>query len=138
MRDLGSTEWGRISKEFALTASEKSRDEFDWHLDPSVNIKHFGRNIRNARGDTHASNFSRTIRERYAEILINDVVEVDRNKASGVPVLKGTRFKIAQLIGELADGFSVARIAKQHDLEKDNIVKFLRAIAIKLDQSFLK
>ncbi|HVA48662.1 MAG TPA: DUF433 domain-containing protein [Pirellulales bacterium] len=60
-------------------------------------------------------------------------VEANSRKCSGVFVLKGTRFPLSQLFGELAEGRSVRSIAKGFDLDEEQMSTFLHALAVCLD-----
>lgn len=70
----------------------------------------------------------------WATSVLRDCVEVDPQKRSGIPVLKGTRFTVAQLFAELADGRSVVEIAEDFELDLDNIKALLQGFATHLDR----
>jgi len=60
-----------------------------------------------------------------------EFVEVDPDRASGRPVLRGTRFPVAQLLAELADGgFSLGEIATDYELDYQEAQRFLEALSI--------
>ena len=62
-----------------------------------------------------------------AATALRSCIEIDRNKSGGAPVLKGTRFTIAQLFAEIAEGRSIEEISRDFDLDLDTIKKLLRA-----------
>lgn len=69
--------------------------------------------------------------------VIEDAVDIDKMRRSGVPVLKGTRFPIASILTELAEGRSVDEIAKDYDLPKGRIKKALQGFAYYFDRPFV-
>jgi uncharacterized protein (DUF433 family) len=73
----------------------------------------------------------------FAAKTMTDFVEVNQQKASGVPVISGTRITLAQVLAELADGRSVGAIARTMKLDREMLAELLRAMAIHLDRSFL-
>lgn len=77
-----------------------------------------------------------SMRLTFAAHMLKEVVEIDRDKAHGVPVLAGTRFKIARILAELADGITVTKMAREFNLDKRKIVDLLRGLAIQLDRPF--
>lgn len=77
-----------------------------------------------------------SMRLTYAASMLKETVEINPDKAHGAPVLTGTRFKIARVLAELADGMTVSKMAKEFDLNKSMIVKLLHGLAIQLDRSF--
>jgi uncharacterized protein (DUF433 family) len=74
-------------------------------------------------------------RVRYASLTLRDCIEVDPDLRSGVPVLRGTRFTVAQMLAELADGRSLSEIAGAFRLNEDQMRQVLESMAIYLDQS---
>ena len=77
-------------------------------------------------------------RLRFAVIMLRESVTLDPEIRGGVPVLKGTRVPIAQLLAEIADDASVSEIADDLDLDVGLIVKLLEGIAIHLDRPFFR
>lgn len=51
-------------------------------------------------------------------IDISDIpeIEIDPDRAGGKPVIKGTRYTVAQLLAEIAEGDSIDDIALDMDL----------------------
>ena len=77
-----------------------------------------------------------SVRLTYAALLLKDCVEIDPDRLGGVPVLVGTRFPVAQVLGELADDTTVSRMAKNFKLDAETIRSFLRGLAIHLDRPY--
>ena len=72
-------------------------------------------------------------RARQAMLMLRETVVIDPEIRNGVPVLKGTRFTIPQLLAEIADGRSVEQLARAFSLDIDRIRDFLHGLAIYLD-----
>ena len=72
-------------------------------------------------------------RTRKSVLLLKDCIEVHPQKRGGVPVLRGTRFTVAQLLAEIAEGRSVAELAEDFDLDLDLIKKCLQGLAQSFD-----
>lgn len=70
----------------------------------------------------------------YANMLLPECVEVNPNKRGGIPVLRGTRFTVAQILAEISDGRSVHDLCKAFDLDEELVVHFLQALSIYLDR----
>ena len=75
-------------------------------------------------------------RARYAILMLRDCTEVNPKKRGGVPVLKGTRFTLAQILAEIAEGRSIVDLAEDFELDSELIKEFLEGIAISLDRPF--
>jgi uncharacterized protein (DUF433 family) len=76
---------------------------------------------------------------RAAVNLLDDCVEVHPGKRGSVPVLAGTRFTLAQLLAELAEGDrSVDQIAANFDLDSEAVRAFLEGLSIYLDRPMLQ
>jgi uncharacterized protein (DUF433 family) len=52
-----------------------------------------------------------------------DGVEVIEGKVSGVPLLKGTRMPVDQVLESLDDGETIEEIAANHDLNPADILR---------------
>jgi uncharacterized protein (DUF433 family) len=76
-------------------------------------------------------------RTKHAILMIRDCVEVNPNKRGGVPVLKGTRFTVAQLFAELGEGRSLGEIAEDFELDPTMMKKLMESFAIQLDRPFV-
>ncbi len=61
-------------------------------------------------------------------------VETRTDKCGGVPVLRGTRFTIAQILAELAESGSVTDLAENFDLNPDDVSKALHALSAALNR----
>ena len=73
-----------------------------------------------------------------ATVVLQDSIEINVGKRGGVPVLRGTRVPIAQILAELANNFSLAEIADDLDLSEDLIRGFLQGMALHFDRPFFK
>jgi uncharacterized protein (DUF433 family) len=73
-------------------------------------------------------------RARHAIIMLRSCTETNPYRCGGVPVIRGTRFTLAQVLAELADGRDVRGIADDFDLEIELLKEFLRGLAICLDR----
>lgn len=61
---------------------------------------------------------------------VADVIEINRDRASGKPVIRGTRFTVAQMLTELADGPGPVALAQQFPtLDADAIKAALEQLA---------
>jgi uncharacterized protein (DUF433 family) len=79
-----------------------------------------------------------SMRLTYAALMLRDLVDIDPEKASGIPVVCGTRFKISQLLAELADGNSVSKVAKEYRLDLRRLQDILHGLSICLDRPFVR
>jgi uncharacterized protein (DUF433 family) len=68
--------------------------------------------------------------------MLRDCTQVNPRKCGGIPVLKGTRFSLAQVLAEIAEGRSVSELAEHFKLEPAMIKEFLEGMAIALDRPF--
>ena len=73
-------------------------------------------------------------RTQCAVKALADVVDFDPERRGGSPVLKRTRFKVSQLIAQLADGDSVDSLVDELELDADNVRQFLHALSVILDR----
>lgn len=73
-------------------------------------------------------------RAHQAMVALGELVEMDPQKLGGVPILRGTRFSIPQLLAEIADGDSVEDVADNFELDKQQVQKFFHALAVFLDK----
>ncbi len=64
-------------------------------------------------------------------------IEVSPDKRSGIPVLKGTRLPVAQIIAELAENQRLSKIVEDYELDEDLLVQLLQEISIHLNNSNL-
>jgi uncharacterized protein (DUF433 family) len=77
-------------------------------------------------------------RLRIAAMMLRDSVTIDTQVRGGVPVLRGTRVPIAQILAEVADDAKVSEIAENLDIDPDLIVAILEGLAIHLDRPFFR
>jgi len=77
-------------------------------------------------------------RLRKAMGTLRQEVEVRSSKCGGAPVLTGTRFKVSQLLAQLADGDSIKEIADNFELDDESLARFLHSMAIVLDRPMYK
>ena len=75
-------------------------------------------------------------RAKYALLVIQDCVEVNPNKRGGVPVLRGTRFTVAQLFAEISEGRSLGDIAEDFEIDLVIMKKVMESFAIHFDRPF--
>ncbi len=72
-------------------------------------------------------------RTNQAMLMLRETVAIDPLIRGGIPVLKGTRFTIPQLLAEIAEGRSVEQISRAFSLDVEQIRDFLHGLAIYLD-----
>ena len=77
-------------------------------------------------------------RLRFAATVLRESVTIDPDIRGGVPVLKGTRVPIAQIVAEICEDASLSEIAEDLDLDVGLIVKALEGMAIHLDRPFFR
>jgi uncharacterized protein (DUF433 family) len=65
---------------------------------------------------------------------LREFIEINPRKRGGVPVLRGTRFKLAQVFAQIADGDSVKDLVDDLDLNSEQLTGLLHAMAIVLDR----
>jgi len=129
--DWNVNEWSLVKEIDELSESMRPPSSMDRYL--ILNAVRFD---RPERGKADASDV--LLRKRLADAvqMLKRVLEIDPQKSSGIPVLKGTRFKAAQVLGEIADGSSVAKLCREYNLDREMVIEFLRGIAIHLDRPF--
>jgi uncharacterized protein (DUF433 family) len=74
-------------------------------------------------------------RVRYATLVLRECVEVDPDKRGGIPVIRGTRLTVAEIIAELAEGKTIREISTRRTVEEDKLRKVLESLAIYMDRS---
>ena len=77
-------------------------------------------------------------RVRSALVYLREATEIDPRKLGGIPVVAGTRFSIAQLLAEIAEGQSINEITDDFELDTSKVEQILRSLSIYLDRPFLK
>ena len=77
-------------------------------------------------------------RLRFSVMMLQDSVDISSEIRGGVPVIKGTRVPVSQVLAEIADDASVTEIADDLDLNPELIRKFIEFISINLDRPFFR
>jgi uncharacterized protein (DUF433 family) len=75
-----------------------------------------------------------TERAQHASRELNDCVELNPEKLGGVPVLKGTRIAVAQVLAEMGEGQSAEQVAEDLDLDVSLVKRLVLGLAICLDR----
>jgi uncharacterized protein (DUF433 family) len=73
-------------------------------------------------------------RLQHAIQQLHGCVEVSLAIRGGIPVVKGTRFTVAQVLAELAEGRSIVEVADDFDLDLACLKNLLHSFAICLDR----
>lgn len=69
---------------------------------------------------------------------LHTAVDVDPRRRGGVPVLKGTRFTVAQTLAELAHSDAVEELAQNFELDVRVIREMLNGLSLILSRPFPK
>jgi len=69
-----------------------------------------------------------------AILALRDCVEFRDSRCGGVPVLKGTRFPVAHVLAQWADGDSLAELAENFELEERQLCELLHALTAILNR----
>ncbi|HDN25731.1 MAG TPA: DUF433 domain-containing protein [Thioploca sp.] len=64
------------------------------------------------------------------------MVEIQNEIRGGVPVLKGTRIPVAKILAELTEDMTLTDIAKDYNINVQQVRMFIEGLAILLDRSF--
>ena len=83
-----------------------------------------------------SSDLLMSMRLTYAAHSLRELVEIEKDRSGGAPVLAGTRFRISRILAELADGMTVSKLAREFSLDKTKIVAVLRSMSIIFDRPF--
>ena len=73
-------------------------------------------------------------RMNYARLLMSGSIEIDPDIRSGVPVMRGTRVPLSQVLAEIADGASIEVIADDLEIDETPIREFIQSFSIFVDQ----
>jgi len=73
-------------------------------------------------------------RLRFAVETLNECIDVDANLRGGIPVVKGTRFPVSQLLAEIADSELLSGLALEFSLDGEVIRRLLEGLSICLDR----
>src|SRR4051794_31840617 len=74
-------------------------------------------------------------RTRQAALQMDECVELNPDKLGGVPVLKGTRISVAQILAEIGEGQSIQAVADDFELDPELVKKLVTGLAIGLDRA---
>ncbi len=74
-------------------------------------------------------------RMQLASRELADCIELNPAKCGGVPVLKGTRISVAQILAEMGEGQSAAEVAQDFDLDVELIKRLVKGLAVYLDRT---
>lgn len=99
----------------------------DWH-DQNLNV----RNVSMIREEEWLAE-----QARQALHLLRQSVEINPEKHSGVPVLRGTRFTLAQLFVEMSEGRGLFEIAESFHLNKEQLRELLEGLSMHFDRPFV-
>lgn len=67
---------------------------------------------------------------------LSPYIDIDPDRRGGRPVLKGTRFKLVQLLETMAAGQSIREIATFYDLDRNALRWLVAALIRYFDQPF--
>lgn len=73
-----------------------------------------------------------------SSVELFEYIEIDRDKCSGVPMLKGTRFPIARILAEMTECVDYKEVAEDYNLESEDVKNALGEIAIMFDQKWVR
>lgn len=62
--------------------------------------------------------------------ITSNYIEVDPNRVHGIPIIKGTRFTVAQFLAELADGNSISNLAETFDFDEEILANVLQDLSV--------
>ena len=68
---------------------------------------------------------------------LQDAIVSDPDIRGCVPVIRGTRMPLAQLLGELASGMTVTSFAKEYDLDPIAVKDAMTVLAVYFNRSFI-
>src|SRR5579864_8596252 len=74
----------------------------------------------------------------YGVVSLHQCVEVDPHRRGGVPVLKGTRVTVAEVLGELAESCGVREVAENFDLDSENLKCLLNGLSLLVNRPYPK
>jgi uncharacterized protein (DUF433 family) len=124
LKNLGWTKKNIPSQVDYLSSKPSSQS-----LQPWFNLS-YPKSIAYARDEWIA------VRLHFAAMILRDSVEIDPAIRGGVPVLKGTRIPVSQILAEIAEDFSISEIADDFNLDFDILVNLFEGMSIHLDRPF--
>src|SRR3979490_1206826 len=74
-------------------------------------------------------------RAQHASRELSNCVEANPDKLGGVPVLKGTRVSVAQILAEIGEGQSAEEVAADFDLDVALVKQLVMGLAVCLDRT---
>jgi uncharacterized protein (DUF433 family) len=74
-------------------------------------------------------------RTQSASRELADCIELNPAKCGGVPVLKGTRISVAQILAEIGEGQSAVEVAQDYDLDAELVKRLVKGLAVYLDRA---
>ncbi len=77
-------------------------------------------------------------RLEHASRELDDCVELNPEKLGGIPVLKGTRISVAQIMAEIGEGSSAAEVSADFDLDVALVKRLVKGLALCLDRPVLR
>ena len=90
--------------------------------------------VRGRRASALFNPWTLAARVLAATRMVQGSIEVDPLVCSGKPVLVGTRFPLARVFAELAEGHRLGEIAEDYDLDVSALESAFEGLAIFLDQ----
>jgi uncharacterized protein (DUF433 family) len=73
-------------------------------------------------------------RIRHSAEQLRGCIDVDPQRRGGVPVLKGTRFPVSQVLAQIAEGDSLADLVADLELEEARLRELFHGLANLFDQ----
>ena len=65
---------------------------------------------------------------------LSEYIDIDPARRAGIPVIKGTRFRVSQLFAQLADGDSISDLEENLELDRALLQNLLHALSVVIDQ----
>ena len=65
---------------------------------------------------------------------LREFIDIDPARRTGIPVIKGTRFRVSQLFAQLADGDSISDLEDNLELDRALLQNLLHALSVVIDQ----
>lgn len=134
---------GRLEKRDLISIEVQDSDLFLRGLEESDELSDWKRGSPKAASKygirkPPTADIELSARLTFAALSLRTLIDINPEKAGGSPVLSGTRFKISQVLAEIADGKSVKKLARDFNLDAGKISETLHAISIYLDRKIAK
>ncbi len=102
----------------------------------------------NCQGTVYTLNVDININEEYESMFVNSIkylkkvasdyrIDINKNKMSGMPVLKDTRIPVSLVVECLKNNLTIDDICEDYDLDKEQIVNSLDYVIDILDRPFV-